>query len=424
MLRNLIPAIFKPKPTLNIDFRSGCLPWWLTFTRASSKTYFDSTGTLQTAATNASCFDHDPTTLQPLGLSIHEARTNSIRNNTMQGAAAGTPGTNPTNWALTIATTTGLTTSVIGTGVENGITYIDYRVVGTASGAGLLNAQYDGNNAIAALQNQVWTLSTYWRVAAGDMTGLTAKTIIYEYSSVPAFLAQTIVTQTNPTSAGLGTQRAIQTTTLGNASTAYVKGGLSWAIANGAAIDITLRIGMPQLELGAFATPVIATSGAAATRAADVCSTTDLSWYSATEGTFVVSFANAAVNVGGVARRAVCMSDGTENNRMVAAYAGSNGVAYAFATDGGSAQVSLTAPIGGYPATSKIAFAYKQNDYAVAIDGVLVGTDTAATVPAVTTLSIGNSGTLGSGHAINGYIKDIKYFTRKPNNAVLPGLTL
>jgi hypothetical protein len=40
----------------------------------------------------------------------------------------------------------------------------------------------------------------------------------------------------------------------------------------GVAIDITLRIGMPQLEQGAFATSVIPTTTATVTRATDVAS--------------------------------------------------------------------------------------------------------------------------------------------------------
>jgi len=72
----------------------------ITFTRASTATYFDSAGVLQSAAIDAPRFDYNPSTLVAQGLLIEEARTNSIRNNTMVGAAAGTPGTNPTNWIV------------------------------------------------------------------------------------------------------------------------------------------------------------------------------------------------------------------------------------------------------------------------------------------------------------------------------------
>lgn len=48
----------------------------LTFTRASTGTYFDNQGVLQTAAVDEPRFDHDPVTGEALGLLIEEQRTN------------------------------------------------------------------------------------------------------------------------------------------------------------------------------------------------------------------------------------------------------------------------------------------------------------------------------------------------------------
>ena len=50
----------------------------VTFTRASSGTFTDSAGTLQTAATDVPRFDHNPTTGESLGLLVEEPRTNLL----------------------------------------------------------------------------------------------------------------------------------------------------------------------------------------------------------------------------------------------------------------------------------------------------------------------------------------------------------
>ena len=78
----------------------------VTFTRASTGTYVGSDGLLQSATTNEARFDHNPTTGESLGLLVEEARTNLVRNNTMVGAVAGSPGTPPTNgWVIAVSYT-------------------------------------------------------------------------------------------------------------------------------------------------------------------------------------------------------------------------------------------------------------------------------------------------------------------------------
>jgi hypothetical protein len=253
----------------------------VTFSRASGGTYIDSTGTLQTAATNAPRFDHNPSTGESLGLLVEEQRTNSIRNNTMVGAVAGTPGTAPTNWVASAAA--GITRQLVGVGTEDGISYIDYRLSGTATGSN--DTQFDIGSVIAALSGQSWTSSVYVKLQAGSLANATITQIIVENSAAGGFLAASTQNIT-PTSNALGQQRASLSRTLNNASTAYVITSLR--VASAGAIDITLRIGMPQLEQGAFATSVIPTTTATATRSADVVSITGSEfsrWYRQDEGT-------------------------------------------------------------------------------------------------------------------------------------------
>ena len=67
------------KPSLNLNFaRARALDPRITFTRASVGTYVGRDGLIKTAGNNEARFDHDPVTLESLGLLIEESRTNSL----------------------------------------------------------------------------------------------------------------------------------------------------------------------------------------------------------------------------------------------------------------------------------------------------------------------------------------------------------
>jgi hypothetical protein len=72
-------------PTLDLVFSGPALDPRLTFTRASTATYFDASGTMQTAASNAPRFDYDPNTHVLNGLLIEDARTNVLLNSATLG---------------------------------------------------------------------------------------------------------------------------------------------------------------------------------------------------------------------------------------------------------------------------------------------------------------------------------------------------
>ena len=78
-------AIVNASPTLDLDFTTGALDPRITFTRASTATYFDSTGVMQTAATNAPRFDYDPVTHVLRGLLMEDTRTNLLLNSATLG---------------------------------------------------------------------------------------------------------------------------------------------------------------------------------------------------------------------------------------------------------------------------------------------------------------------------------------------------
>ncbi|WP_170298783.1 phage head spike fiber domain-containing protein [Massilia eburnea] len=239
--------------------------------RASVKWVFDATGVMNQVAANVAAFDFDPVSLVSRGLSLEAAATNGIRNNTMVGAVAGTPGTKPTNWFTSLAA--GLSVTVVGTGAESGIDYIDFRLFGTptTSSSGIGLEQWNG---VAAAPGQSWTASAFVRRVAGAETGITSiYCTFYGFTSGGAgstdnFIGPNLLGKLS--GASLAPLRTAVVGTLADASTAYVVPQISLNHATGVPIDITLRIGLPQLEQGRAPSSPIKTSGAAVTRAADI----------------------------------------------------------------------------------------------------------------------------------------------------------
>lgn len=398
----------------------------ITFTRASTGTYFDSAGVLQSAAIDVPRLDYNPSTLAAQGLLIEEARTNSIRNNTMQGAVAGTPGTSPTNWSL--AGLSGLTQQIVGTGTESGINYIDVRISGTTTSALFYVIRPESAAFVVATNGQTWTSSHYVRLVGGSLTNLTQINNVIQYSDAVGTPLTYGIGGITPTGAALNTQRFVRTTTASNASTAFVVGYVQLEANSGVAIDITLRVGLPQLEQGAFATSVIPTTTTALTRSADVASVNTLSpWYNSTAGTLFAEYSIAGFAPASAFPASAVLSDNTGNNRINinSTNTGANLYGFAEVQTGGALQAGFYGAAGstfGTGATRKSAIAYAVNDFAFTTQGLAVQTDTSGTVPTVDRLYLG-LGPTGTGQWQNGWLRRVTYFPRRLANAELVSIT-
>ena len=404
------------KPELTLDFaNSRCLDPRITFIRASTGTYVDERGILQTAPVNVARFDHNPTTGESLGLLVEEPRTNSIRNNTMVGAVAGTPGTIPTNWS-DVPTSNGLNRQIVGIGTQNGITYIDIRYSGTATAAASITIQPELGSVTVAATGQSWTASSWLALVGGSTSGLTVVQRITGRTAAGGFLEFT------STSVSLSSTltRYVASITMANALTLRVSSDIDINTkAAGAAIDITLRIGLPQLEQGAFATSPILTTTAAATRSADVASITGTafsSWYNQTEGSFFSqsSVTNPAAYTGRVYTAGV----GTDN---ISTFRQSD-----FQPVLRTRVSNIDQALFGLGATwtdslpRQLGQAYRVNDFAGALNGGSVSVDTSGSLPNISVLSIGNQ---DSASFFNGHIRRLTYWRQRLPNSTLQTLT-
>ena len=410
-------AIVDPKGSgviaaLNEDFTNGAvsLDPLITFSRASSATYFDSAGVLQTAGSEvarAHAFqDYNPSTLAPLGFLIEEQRTNLL----LQSADFGT------SWG---ASSTTVTTN--STASPDGGTNAD-TIAHTASG-GAINQTTQAFTAGSTVTFSVFAkknASNFIRFEIGGLvncyfnlnTGATATNsagsgnVLFSAKSIQAInngWYRCVVTVTTTTVTTLGCLLFATNTdgaTSSNGSSVYLWGA--------------------QAEVGAFATSYIATTAAAATRLADSASITGTNfsqWYNQTEGTMVATATPVLGSISGYVWR---VDDATENERTFLR-AGSS-LAQFFVIDGGSTQVDLNT---GNTLATGIEFthaaAYKAGDFATAFNGGNLLTDGSGTLPTVTRLLIGQN--IAGAGIWNGHIQRLSYFRARLSDATLQSLS-
>jgi hypothetical protein len=394
-------SIQDPLPALDLDWATdrslpaayGPTP---SFSRASTGTYFTSSGVLTTAAINAPRFNHvyNGSSWVSKGLLIEEQRTNSCRSS---GDLA-----NVTYWQRN---TSGSGQSV------------------TANSA----AAPDGTNTAALMVNGT---GPYWVANLASITYANGTAYTFSvwlkrksgtgnvwintnpYGSGGTWLVLTITSEWVRYSV---TQTATATTTPVQAPGVYVDQAGQEVYVWGA-----------QLEAGAFPTSYIPTTTAAVTRSADVCQITgtDFSgFWNASEGSLVYE-ADSSSNVIGN-HFVFLVSDGTFNNQYQSSRSQNN--AYTdvgfWVKNGNVWQALIYTSAGAWlqGATSKDAMAYKVDDFAFSDDGSAVLTDASGTLPTVNRMEIGGSSLISA--ALNGHIARLRYFNTRLTNSKLQELS-
>lgn len=387
-----------------------------TFTRASVGTYFDSTGTLQTAASDTPRFDYDPVTHTAKGILIEESKTNLIKYS--EDFANGS------SWFNTqISVTSNAATSPAGTTTAELLTR-------TGTSGGVYQQQlYSGGTGS-------YTASIFAKAATtGNQFGLRIQGTFPDRGDAKFNLTTGVVigalalgNYTNASATikhvGNGWYRLTLTITANVSSVSRVVFGPadsssyydSWE--SGSATLSNAYVWGAQLEQGVFSTSYTPTTTAAVTRAADVLSIPTGSWVNATKGTLL-----------GIAQQTILVSAHPTYIATIGNNSSSNFVAtFLNAASGKSAVVNTAGAdqynqlAGAYIAgnTSKIGLAYQANDFIASMDGTFATAGSSGTIPSVSVLRIGDrDGT----RTFNGAIQMFKYYPARVANTQLQLMT-
>jgi hypothetical protein len=172
-----------------------------------------------------------------------------------------------------------------------------------------------------------------------------------------------------------------------------------------------------QVEAGAYATSYIPTLGTSVTRVADAASKAGISsLIGQTEGTLFAEFNfDGRYDSNGI----IPIVIRTSNNEAYIFISGAGSLLCELVV-AGVPQASISGSIGAV-GIKKIAFAYKQNDFVVYLNGVQIGTDISGTVGAMADLNVGSWHS--SGYSTMNGINQALLFKTRLTNAQLAELT-
>lgn len=378
----------------------------MSFTRATSAWAFNSAGVLVPFASGQAA-------IVDKGFLSSSDRVNGLRNSVFTGGVA--PSTIPTNY--TSINGAGITRTYAYGTLGGIIPYMDVRFSGTSADAVGPDIRFDVPNNIAAANGQTWTQSAYIQIIGGSKTGFTNIALqAFVRDSGAAALVSRVTSITTALSSSV--QRFSNVFTIVEPTAAYVQPILALSYNSGTAIDITLRIYLPQLEQGAYASAPILTTNAAVTRNGDVMSLIDPSLFPIS-GSAYVEFEDLVGANTGISRYFLSKRvDGSNYVRMIM---DGTQKARASATIAGSEVVAINPTNSVVQSTIyRQAFGYALNDFASAWTSSLdasIGTDGSGGL-------LASDGSVGVGHfnggnQTDGYIRRIVTFSARKTNAEL-----
>ena len=379
-----------PGMTLDLNFMTpGTLDPRITFTRASTATYMDSTGTIQTAAVNAPRWDYDPVTHALRGLLIEEQRTNiALQSADISNAVWLSAGVN----GAAAPVITGNQTIA-----PDGTTTAARMVLPAISAASTGSVVYQ----TLAITATAYTFSVWLKGSVGgEQTYLlaTQNTAVYYRQRVTLTTSWQRFTLTTSTLTGstwlffIGTDMRDASQTATPAQTIYAWGA--------------------QVEQGAFPTSAIVTTSVAVTRAADLAS---MSFTPTAPGTYVAKF----IPSGAAASLPVIIS-GNAGSPVMAIGADSRLVA---SIRSGASVFSGVAPAMTFNAVNKAAFGWLTGASKAAVNGTLLGANAVVLSVSGTSLQLGSDGVTPGNNAINGTMQTVQGWSRQLSDTEMQQVT-
>jgi hypothetical protein len=176
-----------------------------------------------------------------------------------------------------------------------------------------------------------------------------------------------------------------------------------------------------QLEQSSVATSYIPTSGTTVTRLADsVTGAGDVNTFNNSEG---VLYAEIAALSNDATNKAIAISDGTNSNRLLIFYSSSVNQITSLIVLAGVVQGRLNSTITDSTDFNKIAFKYKENDFALWVNGVKVATDLSGSTFSTSTLNKLSYNSGSSSDVFFGKTKDLRVYNTALTDAELTELT-
>jgi hypothetical protein len=179
-----------------------------------------------------------------------------------------------------------------------------------------------------------------------------------------------------------------------------------------------------QVEASSYPTSYIPTTSASATRVADFATTNNISsLFGSTEGSFFIEMTADFTNTNGSIPLFLRSSINSTFNRATFLQFGSGTIALNVYL-AGALQASIFSGTYTQGQKLKIAFAYKQNDFVLYINGTLMGTDTSGDISAsLSFIDLGTYSLGASDFQYNGAISEAVLFPTRLTNTQLAQLT-